>query len=196
MKHILKTVHGSLSIIVFVVVTLTAFLIGYVRGYNFGQLDATNAFQKYLDNKVSSTTQPAATVLPVRKLPSATKSTWGGPQLWENVNKRRIEFGVNPLKVKEELCTIAAIRLNQLLDLDKLDGHEGFSKLPTERPDLKWIFEKYNISEFLVSGATSPQNAVDLWENTLGHKLLLSGGEYSLGCVYAQNGFGVAIAAY
>lgn len=69
-------------------------------------------------------------------------------------------------------------------------------KMPTDRPDLKWIFEKYDLTEFLVSGADSPQEAVDLWENTLGHKELLSGGQYVWGCIYAQNGFGVAITAF
>ncbi len=172
---------------------LTSFLVGYIKGYGLG---LSNAQQ----DKISSTTMPFATSIPsssptVRyKLPAS--SSWGGPQLWDAVNKRRIEFGVNPLKVKEELCTIASIRLNQLLALGTLDGHEGFSKLPTDRLDLKWIFEKYTLSEFLVSGATSPQNAVDLWENTLGHKILLSGGEYTWSCIYAQNGFGVAIAGY
>jgi uncharacterized protein YkwD len=121
---------------------------------------------------------------------------WSGPELWEAMNKRRQQLGVNALNNQSELCTIASIRLNQLLDLGELDGHEGFSRLPEERPDLKWIFEKYNISEFLVSGAESAQEAVNLWENTLGHKKLLTGGEYVWGCTYAQNGFGVAIAAY
>ena len=66
-----------------------------------------------------------------------------------------------------------------------------------KRPDLKWIFEKYGqVAEFLVSGATSPQNAVDLWFNTLGHKKLITGGEYVYGCIYAQAGFGVAITAF
>jgi len=123
------------------------------------------------------------------------KSTWGGPQLWEAVNKRRVEMGVNPLKQRDELCTIAAIRLNQVLSLGSLDGHSGFE--PTlKRDDLKWISEKYNISEFLISGYSTPQDSVFAWENTLGHKKLLSGGEYVWGCIYAQNQFGVAIAAY
>ena len=61
---------------------------------------------------------------------------------------------------------------------------------------LEWIFEKYNISEFLVSGASSAEEAVALWGNTLGHKKILTGGEYVWGCTYAQDGFGVGIAAY
>ena len=121
---------------------------------------------------------------------------WGGPDLWEAVNKRRTEFGVNPLSTKSEVCTIASIRLNELLDLGTLDGHEGFSNMSERREDLSWVFEKFNLTEFLVAGAESPEDAVSLWENTLGHKKLRSGGEYVWGCIYAQGGFGVAITAF
>ena len=193
-----KISGATVLVFAFVMVTLTSFLAGYVKGFQTGvvQTEAVN------DQEASSTTKPVATatpkpaVSPSTPKPTVAKSTLSGPNLWEAVNKRRVEFGVNPLGQKDELCTIASIRLNQLLELGKLDGHEGFSKLPTDRSDLKWIFDKYNISEFLVSGATSAQDAVALWENSLGHKKVLSGGEYSWGCIYAQNGFGVAIAAY
>lgn len=123
------------------------------------------------------------------------KITWGGVELWTAVNKRRVEMGVNPLKQADELCTIASIRLNQLLELGKLDGHAGFVPV-LNREDLKWISEKYNISEYLIQGYATPTLAVSAWENTLGHRSLLAGGEYVWGCVYAQNTFGVAIAAY
>ncbi|KPJ70391.1 hypothetical protein AMJ51_02005 [Microgenomates bacterium DG_75] len=128
--------------------------------------------------------------------PTPQPITWGGPELWEAVNQRRIEFGVNPLKQKDELCTIAAIRLNEILRLGRLDDHQGFANMVDRRPDLKWIFEKYNLYEFLASGAETPEEAVSLWENTLGHKLLLSGGELVWGCFYAANGYAVAIAAF
>jgi len=197
MKHVLKIFSTGLLVISFCVITVAAFIVGYVKGYGFGVSDATNEFQKYLSAKVSSTTMPSPTITPsIAPKPIIKPVSWGGPQLWDAVNKSRVEHGVNPLKEKDELCTIASIRLNQLLELGKLDAHVGFSNLPTDRPDLKWIFEQYTLSEFLVSGATSPQNAVDLWANTLGHVKLLSGGEYVWGCIYAQNGFGVAIAGY
>ena len=121
--------------------------------------------------------------------------SWGGPELWEAVNKRRVELGVNPLSRRDELCTIASIRLNQLLELTKLDGHAGLEPL-LNREDLKTIREKYTLSEFLIVGYPSPGEAVYAWEHTLGHRALLAGGEYVWGCVYAQNTFGVAIAAY
>lgn len=120
---------------------------------------------------------------------------WGGPELWEAVNKRRTERGVSPLSAKEELCTIASIRLNQLLELGKLDGHAGF--VPTlDRADLRWIKDKYDISEFLITGYPTPLAAVDAWEHTLGHKDLLTGGQFVWGCIYAQDTFGVAITAF
>ncbi len=132
--------------------------------------------------RISPTTKPRA-------------ATWGGIELWEAVNKRRKELGVNPLSKKEELCTIASIRLNQLLELGKLDGHAGLE--PTlSRSDLSWIREKYNLAEFLVTGYPTPEETVAAWENTLGHRDLLAGGQYVWGCVYAQNTFGVAIVAY
>lgn len=124
-----------------------------------------------------------------------TTASWGGVELWEAVNKRRKELGVNPLSKKEELCTIASIRLNQLLELGKLDGHAGLE--PTlNRSDLSWIREKYNLAEFLVTGYPTPEESVKAWENTLGHRDLLAGGQYVWGCIYAQNTFGVAMVAY
>ena len=159
-------------------------------------------YEELLGNYVSSEEKiavatPTPTTKPENQTPAINVvARWGGPDLWEAVNKRRSELGVNPLGTKSELCTIASIRLNELLELGKLDGHEGFSSLPERREDLKWIFETYSISEFLVTGASSAQDAVSLWENTLGHKKLLTGGEYVWGCTYAQETFGVAIAAY
>jgi uncharacterized protein YkwD len=113
------------------------------------------------------------------------------------VNKRRQELGVNQLSQKDELCTIASIRLNELLELGKLDGHEGFGNMKERRPDLKDIFENYsNVSEFLAYGGESASETVSLWENTLAHKKILTGGEYVWGCIYAQNSFAVAITAF
>ena len=121
--------------------------------------------------------------------------SWGGPELWEAINKRRVELGVGPLSKRDELCTVASIRLNQLLTLGNLDGHAGFEPL-LNREDLKSIRDKYNIAEYLIVGYLTPAEAVAGWEHTLGHRGLLAGGEYVWGCVYSQDTFAVAIAAY
>lgn len=149
-----------------------------------------NTYYLLFGNRRPKTTQTVAPKTAVKQ-----KINWGGPELWEAVNKRRVEFGVNKLTRKDELCTIASIRLNQLLDINKLDGHAGFKPV-LDRTDLKWISEKYNISEFLAQGYATPEDTVKGWENTLGHRGLLTGGEYVWGCVYSQNSFAVAISAY
>jgi hypothetical protein len=179
---------------------------GYNDGYSQGNTTAVSAAQSEIDSLVRQfqnrqiapkpVNTPESSVKPVAKASLIPKVNWGGPELWSAVNKRRVEFGVNALSQRDELCTLASIRLNQLLELGKLDGHEGFSTMTEKRSDLKWIYEKYTLTEFLVQGATSASDAVVLWENTLGHKKLLTGGEYVWGCIYAQNSFGVAITAY
>jgi uncharacterized protein YkwD len=194
LDKVAKVLSGVVIFIVAIVVILSAFMVGFSRGFMLGKSQQQVASATTIPSVLSSPTPTPKTVYVPTKS-AGTKITWGGPALWEAVNKRRVQLGVGPLSVKDDICTLSSIRLNELLKLGSLDGHAGFSKL-AEREDLKPTFEKYNLSEFLVSGADSPQEAVNLWENTLGHKELLTGGQYVWGCIYAQEGFGVAIAAY
>lgn len=188
----------------FVITLLFGLLIlGMIAGYLKGREDAQKELLSYFEREISavSSATPTITLKPSQSTPVKkqiyTKNVWSGPDLWLAVNKKRVEYGVNPLDERDELCTIASIRLNELLRLGTLDGHKGFGDMQSDRPDLKWIFEKYPvIAEFLAFGGDSPQETVGLWENTLGHKKLLTAGEYVWGCVYAQNTFAVAIAAY
>lgn len=121
-----KAVSGALLILALIIFTISSFLAGFVKGYLTGRTQGDAYYQAILNEKVSATTMPAPTARPLAR--TTPRPSWGGPQLWEAVNKRRIELGVNPLQLKDEICTIASIRLNQILDLGKLDGHEGFSK--------------------------------------------------------------------
>ena len=200
LKYALPRVFQVIAVSAAASVLLHAvFIVGYIYGYNFAIDFANKEINDTPQTSAKIAETPGPTPTPRIVVVTPTKApvpNWSGPELWEAVNTRRKELGVNPLSNQSELCTIASIRLNELLELGKLDGHEGFSTLPERREDLKWIFEKYNISEFLVSGAATAQEAVNLWENTLGHKKLLTGGEYVWGCTYAQNSFGVGIAAY
>jgi len=193
-----------------------SYFLGYYRGILIGHREAESRYASYipvwLENFISSETNsfigvqgpqpsPALTPTPAIVEEEAVSlfqsADWGGPELWDAVNARRVEFGVNALNQRDELCTIASIRLNELLELGKLDAHEGFGILSEKRQDLEWIFEKYKtMAEFLAAGGDSPQDTVNLWENTLGHKKLLTGGEYVWGCIYAQNSFAVAITAF
>jgi len=195
--QIIIGVFGKALVILIVIVGLAGvYLVGYLRGYGVATTVAESEIISFMDKISLTDISPTPSPFTGALSPKTENQNWGGPDLWKAVNDKRKEYGVNGMTSKSELCTIAAIRLNDLLTLGSLDGHEGFSNMPEDRPDLKWIFEKYNMSEFLLSGATSPDHAVSLWENTLGHKKLLNGGEYVWGCIYAQNGVAVAIAAY
>ena len=196
-------INVFVSVFIAIGVGAAVFTVGYMSGYSEAHTKAQEDIAEYIASVSSAQYgEPQPTPTPIVQPVSTPRTiaphiTWSGPDLWVATNTRRTQLGVNPLDQRDELCTIASIRLNELLEAGKLDGHEGFSNLPERRPDLKWIFEKYNnVSEFLVSGAQTAQQAVDLWENTLGHKKLLTGGEYVWGCIYAQDSFGVAITAF
>lgn len=203
-KKVLKSIlYVFLSALVFTLV-IEIYVLGVVRGYQAGKSEANLENSAFLSRTFlrgnrqtpTPTTSPSPTPSEERE-PTFVSASWGGPELWQAVNDKRTQLGVNPLSQRDELCTIASIRLNQLLDLGGLDGHEGFSKLEEERPDLEWIFERYStLAEFLAVGGQTPEDTVSLWENTLGHRKLLDGGEYVWGCIYAQNTFAVAITAF
>lgn len=197
---IAKVFLVSFVLILFIIVFSGTYFLGYTGGYSQGISDSEKSTVSYNEITITGVPTSYPTKMPVAtSVPKAVspKAVWGGPELWQEVNKKRQEYGVNPLNQKDELCTIASIRLNELLELGRLDGHEGFSNLSERRSDLNWIFENNSvIAEFLAMGGETPQETVSLWNNTLGHKKLLSGGEYVWGCIYAQNTFAVAITAY
>jgi hypothetical protein len=200
---ITKTILTSGVFVLSVFLAIGAYRLAYLKGYLNGQKDMQEYLALMYTRKDATSyviregvANPTIVITPsVKKV--AQGVSWGGVELWEEVNKKRVDYGVNPLRKADDLCTIASIRLNQLLDLGKLDGHEGFGNMSQDRPDLKWIFDKYSTAaEFLAYGGSTPSETVRLWDNTLGHKKLLNGGEFVWGCIYAQNTFAVAITAY
>jgi uncharacterized protein YkwD len=204
-KLVMKTFLAVFALVLFLSSLVGVYFLGMVNGYKLASEDAeveismlVDEFikqQELLPKPILPSSTPRPTYTPPTKAP--TKVSWGGPELWEAVNKRRQEFGVNPLSQKNELCTIASIRLNELLDLGDLDNHAGFTRLQEEREDVQAIFNNYStVAEFLALGGQTPEETVSMWENTLGHRLLLTGGEYVWGCIYAQNTYAVAISAF
>ena len=199
-KQVIHIVFQVFIVSLSLTAILSSIMLSYILGFRHGVISATGEYEslliKILEEKMgvgvpTPIPQPAHVPIPRQK-----EITWGGPDLWDEVNDKRVENGVNMLKQKDELCTIASIRLNELLEAGKIDNHEGFSDLAERREDLKWIFEKYSIAEFLLQGAETPEDAANMWYNTLGHKKIITGGEYTWGCIYAQDSFAVGIADY
>lgn len=195
MQKLASFILGVLQKVMIVLLVLawgmTLFVAGYVAGVK-------NAPQQIEDETGGSemiiaqpSPSPAAKTTPQ---PAPLRPNYSGPELWEAVNKSRIEHGVQPLSQRDILCTIAAIRLAQIRELGKLDGHEGF----------QGVYDKYkdrfdmprSVAEFLISGYPTAEQAVAGWLDTLGHKKLITGGEYVWGCIYAADGFGVAITGF
>lgn len=180
----------------------------FIAGYFFGARDAFDSASQNQKDIIAFFTQESSQLssspTPIQSGPTpqpkpvqktiTQKISYSGPELWESVNKARIEHGVGRLLQKDILCTIAAIRLSQIRELDKLDNHDGF----------QGVYDKYkedknmptNVSEFLISGYPTPDQVVAGWLDTLGHKKLITGGEYVWGCIYAADGFGVAITGF
>jgi len=178
-----------------VIITLAYFAqIIYNLGHSVGYQEALAISRQSPPTAIPTpNTLSTLTPTPVNRSRSITPTTlFSGPELWEAINSSRTQNGVNPLKSLDIFCTVASIRLNQQLSLGTLDNHTGFESTLKQVP----ATEKYNVAEFLVYTKGTANDAVNLWLNTLGHRQLLTGGEYIYGCSYAQNGFGVAIAAY
>jgi len=188
--------------VLFVATLGGVYVLGLQRGYRTATRDVEVQLATIIEELEEEYLAPPLSPAPIPKPTQETRrvvreASWGGPELWSAVNKRREEFGVNPLTSADELCTVASIRLNEMLVLGRLDNHEGFSNMYERRSDLAWIFDKYStVAEFLAMGGQTAEETVSLWENTLGHKKLLTGGEYVWGCIYAQNTFAVAITAF
>lgn len=135
--------------------------------------------------------------------PSTTQTQTSSPQpdyytgveLWNEIQKYRQEHGVPQLKQENTLCTIASIRVNQLIELGKLDNHDGFGPLVDQfKEDEKINYS--NIGENILSGYPTAKEAVNAWDGSLGHQALMREGAYVWGCAAANHGFAVLIAAY
>lgn len=175
----------------FLVLAALIFSVGYV----VGTINTTRLIEQQLEQQrefIKTKSTPTSSITP--RVQQPLKPNYTGPELWEAVNKARVAHGVNALSQRDILCTIAAIRLSQIREQGKLDNHTGFDG----------VYEKYkddpempnNVAEFLISGYPTAEQAVEGWLDTLGHKKLITGGEYVWGCIYAQDGFGVAITGF
>ncbi len=192
-SFVLNLLQKILVVLLVLVWGMSLFIAGYVAGTkNAPQLPMEE--QKGKEMVIAQNTPPPVAKSTPRPAQTVLRPNYSGPELWEAVNKARVEHGVQSLSQRDILCTIAAIRLAQIRELGKLDGHDGF----------QGVYDKYkdrsdmpgNIAEFLISGYPTAEQAVIAWLDTLGHKKLITGGEYVWGCIYAADSFGVAITGF
>ena len=138
----------------------------------------------------SPSEKPKVTAAPSRVVPSYT-----GAELWQEIQKYRREHGVPEFKQDNTLCTISSIRVNQLLELDKLDNHAGFEPLIDQFRDSNQLTYG-NLAENILQGYPTATAAISGWDQSLGHQALLKSGAYVWACASANSGFAVLVAAY
>lgn len=123
--------------------------------------------------------------------PSA-RPTFTGEDLWAAVQNYRRAHGLAEFAMSTELCTVASIRLNEQLELGRLDNHDGFDARADE------FFEKNpgwtGINENLATGYTTATQTVEWgWDQSLGHKALIQSREFPKACTAANAGFAVLV---
>lgn len=122
-------------------------------------------------------------------------SYYTGVELWTELQKYRVEHGVPEFKQDNTLCTIASIRVNQLIDLGRLDNHDGFEPLVKQFRDDDRITHSH-VAENILSGFPTAKEAVAGWDGSLGHQALMRDGSYVFACAAANYGYAVLIAAF
>lgn len=137
--------------------------------------------------------QPHKKTTPVKS--TSTPSYYTGVELWQKIQQYRLEHGVPEFKQDNTLCTIASIRVNQLLELNKLDDHDGFNPLVEKYRDSNQLTH-HNVAENILSGYHTAAEAISGWDSSLGHRSLMQEGSYVYACAAANYGFAVLIAAY
>lgn len=115
-----------------------------------------------------------------------------GQDLWQAVQNYRKAHSLPTFEQSNELCTVASIRVNELLQLGRLDNHDGFQKRADE------FFERNkgwtSINENIASGYDTAVQTVEWgWDQSLGHQALIQSREYPKACAAANSGFSVLV---
>lgn len=123
---------------------------------------------------------------------TTTRPTFTGEDLWKAVQDYRRAHNLPEFALSTELCTVASIRLNEQLELGRLDNHDGFDARANE------FFEQHpgwtNINENLAAGYQTATQTVEWgWDQSLGHKALIQSRDYPKACAAANAGFAVLI---
>lgn len=136
----------------------------------------------------------APTLIPIDSQPlePAAYPTYTGAELWEAVQLYRRAHDLPEFQQANELCTVASIRLNELLELGKLDNHDGF------RPRADQFFIDHpgwnHINENLAQGYQTAVATVEWgWDQSLGHRALIQSRDHPYACTAANRGFAVLI---
>ena len=118
-----------------------------------------------------------------------------GQQLFDAINEYRVSVNVQPLALELDLCDNLVERY--LAVKEPNTGHKGYEEWLANEGlvvDGKLI-PKYGLIAELYVTASTPDNAINFWVGSPGHRLTLEKPEFNVGCAYALEGTGVVIVA-
>lgn len=123
--------------------------------------------------------------IPKQSIPDSTSRvtipTFSGQDIWNAVNKYRVENNVKEVKLDDRYCTNLAQRW---MDINKgLD--EGTAHAKFEEWEHKYIPRGYYVAEDWASGNTV-QEVMDTWIGSPGHRLSLLDPKIEIGCSYVN----------
>lgn len=114
-----------------------------------------------------------------------------GQEMFDAINEYRASVNVQQLELDSGLCDNLVSRY---LDIkEKGEGHKGFSEWLTEE-GIKDNPKYGAIGEMYVA-ATTPQNGIEWWKGSPGHRKTLEMPTMKYGCAYANEGLAVVIMA-
>ncbi len=144
---------------------------------------------------VIASPQKISTKKPTTKGATTDSPTYNASSpLWTQVQEYRTQHGVAQFTQDNTLCEMATIRLNQLIQLGRLD-HEGFQPLVNQFRESNSL--KYNhVGENLLSGYNTPTEQLAAWDGSPTHQALLRDGAYTFACIATSHGFAVLIVAF
>jgi uncharacterized protein YkwD len=119
-------------------------------------------------------------------------ASFTGADLWQAVQNYRQSHNLPLFQQANELCTVASIRLNELLTLGHLDNHDGFKPRSEQffKDNPGWTSINENIAE---GYDTAVQTVEWGWDKSLGHQAVMQSRDFPKACTAANRSFSVLI---
>lgn len=116
----------------------------------------------------------------------SASGAYSGQELFDEINTFRTENKKTPVTLDVSLCDNLVSRY-KVVSQGK-GSHEGFE----EWAQTEGLTSKYELAEMYIVDAETPREAIESWNSSPGHRLVLLG-DYKSGCSYALNGDAVVI---
>ncbi len=149
---------------------LGMYMVGHSKGYNL-------AYNSFYPASVSTGST-------VSQTPKFT-----GQELFDAANAHRRSKGIPEIQLDSRFCNNLVARWQALSDPDSF-GHEGLDEWAE-----RWLPDGVTYAENFAYGNT-PQEIINKWVGSPGHRLVLENPDFKYGCAYAAEGTGVLLLAH